>query len=152
VLIKGLEAYRATGAGLALPYYLGLLGDACTQSAIRVDAERALDEALSIADKTEERCNEAEIYRLKGDLAIEQGREPGVAESDYLRSIDIANRQQSKAWELRTTTSLARLYQRTNRRSEARERLGGVLASFTEGFGTADFRDAKAVFGQLEPA
>ena len=152
VLIKGLEAYRATGAGLALPYYLGLLGAACTQAAIRLDAERALDEALSIADKTEERCNEAEIYRLKGDLAIEQGQEPRVAESAYLRSIDIANRQQSKAWELRTTTSLARLYQRTNRRSEARERLGGVLASFTEGFETADFRDAKAVFGQLEPA
>src|SRR5262249_22127177 len=45
VLIKGLEAYRATGAGLALPYYLGLLGEGCTQAAIRVDAERALDEA-----------------------------------------------------------------------------------------------------------
>jgi class 3 adenylate cyclase/predicted ATPase len=150
VLIKGLEAYRATGAGLALPYYIGLLGEGCTQAAIRVDAERALDEALSIAAKTEERCNEAELHRLKGDLAIEQGHEPGVAEAHYWQSIEIAKRQQSKAWELRTATSLARLYQRTNRANEARDRLGGVLASFTEGFGTADFRDAKAVFGQLQ--
>jgi class 3 adenylate cyclase/tetratricopeptide (TPR) repeat protein/ribosomal protein L40E len=148
-LLKGFEAYRATGAALALPYYLGLLGDALTQAGVRSDARSVLDNALAITERSDERCQEAELHRLKGELALSEGQEPIEVEASFLRAISTAKKQQSKAWELRATTSLARLYRRQNRPDQAREMLGQALGWFTEGFVTADLRDARALLDEL---
>jgi predicted ATPase len=150
-LLEGLNTYRATGAALALPYYLGLLGTALIESSPARDAEAALDKALSVAKESRDLCHEAELHRLKGELAARHDGSD-VAEASFYKSIEVARKQQSKAFELRTTASLARLYQRTNRHKDGRETLDAVLASFTEGFATPDLTDAKALIVQLDLA
>ena len=149
-LIRGLDAYRATGAALALPYYFGLLGSALTNSGRSKDADNALNKALAIAGESEERCHEAELYRLKGELALNNGRATDAAELHFRRAIEISKKQQSKAWELRATMSLAGLYQEQNRRAEARDRLAETLANFTEGFETRDLQAAKSMLAELQ--
>jgi class 3 adenylate cyclase/predicted ATPase len=150
ILTSGLEAYRATGAGLSLPYYFSILGDAYTQARRPDEAGRALDEGLAIAERSDELCQEAELYRLKGELALLPGSPSrGAAEDFFHRAIGTAQRQLSKAWELRATTSLARLYKQQGRRDEARQTLSDIYGSFTEGFDTPDLKAAKALLDEL---
>ena len=151
-LIRGLDAYRATGAALALPYYLGLLGSALIDSGRPADADATLNKALSVAEESHDRCHEAELHRLKGELALTNGRSPEAAKTHFQRSIEIAKQQQSKAWELRATTSLARLYHKQKRHAEARDRLSVAHAKFTQGFETPDLRAAKSLLTELQNA
>ncbi|HWY85520.1 MAG TPA: AAA family ATPase, partial [Gemmataceae bacterium] len=74
VLLKGFSAFRATGAEVRVPSYLGLLGDAYMQSARFEDAHKALNEGLAVAEKNDNRCHEAELYRLKGELLLAESR------------------------------------------------------------------------------
>jgi predicted ATPase len=150
-LLEGLNTYRATGAALALPYYMGLLGTALIESGPAMDAKAALDKALSVAEESRDLCHEAELHRLKGELAARHDGSD-AAEANFHKSIEIAQRQQSKAFELRATTSLARLYQRINRRNDAQVKLSAVLTSFTEGLATPDLKDARATLTELESA
>ena len=148
-LIKGLDAYRGTGAALALPYYFGLLGNALIDSKRLKDADNALNKALAVAEESRERCHEAELHRLKGEIALSEGRSPDRAEVHFRRAIEIAKAQQSKALELRSVTSLARLYRDQNRGSEAQARLSEALAKFTQGFETPDLQAASALLAEL---
>src|SRR5262249_57318184 len=66
LLLKGLSAFRATGAEVRIPTYLGMLGEAYRQSARFADAHQALDEGLAVAEENDDRCHEAELHRLKG--------------------------------------------------------------------------------------
>jgi predicted ATPase len=149
-LENGLNAYRATGAGLALPYYLGLLGDALTQTGNGRDAKSALDEALAVVQTSGDRCHDAELHRLKGELAQSERVEPEVAEQHFLRAIDRAKKQRSKAWELRASISLAGLYRRHGRLGDAGDTLSRIYGCFTEGFGTPDLQEAKALIEELQ--
>ena len=149
LLTQGLEAYRATGAGLALPYYFSILGDAYIRAGRPADARRALDEGLLVAKKSDELCQEAELRRLKGELALLSSDQVD-AEANFLRAIEIAQHQSSKAWELRATASLARLRMEQGRREEARRMLSNIYGWFTEGFETADLRFAKTLLAELE--
>jgi serine/threonine protein kinase/predicted ATPase len=150
LLLKGLSAFRATGAGVRMPYYLGMLADAHMQAGRFEDAHQALDEAISIAEKNDDRFEEAELHRLKGELLLaESPDQTAMAESRFRQALETAGRQQSKAWQLRATMSLARLWQRQGRGSEARTALAGVYGSFTEGFTTPDLIEAKALLDTL---
>ena len=71
------------------------------------------------------------------------------SEACFARSIRIARRQQAKSLELRSATSLARLWRAQEKREQAHELLAPVYGWFTEGFDTADLRDAKAVLDEL---
>ena len=148
-LVAGLDAYRATGAALALPHYLGILGEALTKSGRGSGAGGLLNHALAVVERSNERCHEAELHRLGGELAWREGREPAEVERLFLRAMDVARGQQSKAWELRATMSLARLYKGQDRRGEARDILGRALGSFTEGFAMPDLQDAEALLQGL---
>ena len=85
------------------------------------------------------RCSR--LLALKGD--------PEGAERDYIASLDWARQQQAKSWELRTATSYARLLRDQGRIDEAHELLAPVYGWFTEGFGTKDLKDAKALLEEL---
>jgi class 3 adenylate cyclase/tetratricopeptide (TPR) repeat protein len=150
LLTRGVDSYRATGAGLALPYYLSILGDAYLQAGRLDDARDALDEGLAIAERSDELCQKAELYRLKGELALRNGSQPGKAEEHFRQAIATARVQRSKAWELRATTSLARLLQQTDRRDDARQMLSDTYRQFTEGFDTPDLTHAKALLDELD--
>ncbi len=75
----------------------------------------------------------------------------GAAEAErcFRRAIEIAVRQQARSWELRATTSLARLLAKQGRRNEARPMLAEIYNWFTEGFDTADLKDAKSLLEEL---
>jgi predicted ATPase len=117
----------------------------------------ALDDAIRLLEDTivqierperEERLNYAEILRLKGWVLSLRGDLEG-AEQNFLASLDWARRQQAKSWELRTSTSLARLWQSQGRRQEAYELLAPVYDWFTEGFDTKDLQEAKVLLAEL---
>jgi len=151
-LEAGLDAYRATGAALALPYYLGLLANALIQTGNVEDAECLLDEALTTAQMSGDRCHQAELLCLKAELAQRKVANPEVLEQHFLRALDTAKEQGSKAWELRSAVRLARLYARHDRRSDAGEMLGPIYNSFAEGFTTPDLREAKTLLAKLQSA
>src|SRR5262249_16899210 len=107
-------------------------------------------EALTFAATTGERWYEPELYRLKGELLLQQNSDNQTeAESCFHHALDIARNQQAKSFELRVATSLARLWQSQGKRDAARQLLGDVYYWFTEGFDTADLKDAKALLDEL---
>ena len=104
---------------------------------------------MAIAEKNDDRCQEAELHRLKGELLLAESPDQAAAEDCFRQAIETARRQQSKAWELRATMSLARLWQRQGRRDEARDALAAVYGTYTEGFTTPDLVEAKALLEAL---
>ena len=93
---------------------------------------------------------EPELYRVKGELLLRQPiSDAPEAENCFRQALDIARRQQAKSLELRATTSLSRLWQRQGKPAEARALLAPVYGCFTEGFDTADLREAKALLESL---
>ena len=146
LLLNGLNEFRGTGAELRVPSYLGMLGEAYTQAGRFEEAFAALNEALAVVDKNDDRFHEAELHRLKGELLLAASADQGVeAEACFQRAIDIARRQHSKAWELRATMSLARRWQQQGKRADARQALAAVYNTFTEGWTTPDMIDAGAL-------
>ena len=149
LLLKGYGAFRATGAEVRVPAYLAMLGEAYTQAARFEDAHMALNEGLAVAEKNDDRSHEAELYRLKGELLLAESADEAAAEGCFHQAIEIARRQQSRAWELRATTSLARLWQWQRRRDEARAALAAVYGAYTEGLATPDLVDAASLLESL---
>ena len=72
-----------------------------------------------------------------------------LAEADFREAIALAQKMHGKSWELRATTSLARLLRDSGRHDEARTMLVEVYNWFTEGFDTADLKEAQALLDQL---
>ncbi len=150
LLLKGLDAFRSSGAELTLPFQLCILGEAFMQLGRLDDARRALNEGLALAEKNDERCQEAELHRLKGELLMAESPNLEVATEDcFHQALGTMRRQQSRAWELRTTMSLARLRLRQGRREEARSALATIHDTYTEGFMTPDLVAAKALLKSL---
>ena len=109
-----------------------------------------LTEALMRVDTTGERWYESELYRLKGALLLQQNADNQVdAESCFHHALEIARTQQAKSLELRAGMSLSRLWQQQGKRQEAYDLLAPVYNWFTEGFDTADLKDAKALLDEL---
>jgi len=147
---QGLIAIRATGAALHRPYCLALLAEAHGTIGQPETGLTMLTEALALVDTTGERWYEPELHRLKGELLLQQHADnQAEAETCFHHALDIARNQQAKSFELRATTSLARLWQSQGKRDEARQVLGDVYGWFTEGFDTADLKDAKALLEML---
>jgi predicted ATPase len=149
-ITQGLVTYRATGAEICRPYYLALLAEA---SGIQGEPEEGLTvlaEALMLVDTTGECWYESELYRLKGELLLQQDSDQQAeAEACFQHAISTVRSQQAKSFELRTATSLARLWQQQGKRQEAHDLLAPVYGWFTEGFDTADLQEAKALLDAL---
>ncbi len=112
-----------------------------------------VSEALSFVERTEERFYEAELYRLKGELLLQQSPDNATeAAACFHTALDVSRNQAAKSWELRAATSLARLWRQQGKNAEARGLLAPVYDWFTEGFDTADLQDAKALLAELGEA
>lgn len=158
---KGLTALNATGAKLAQPYHLGLLAQAHGKSGQPHEGLTLLAQALAAIEQTGERCYEAELYRLYGELALQggaraQGRgseesniAPSSPEACFHKALEIARRQKAKSLELRAAMSLARVWQTQGKIAEARELLEEIYSWFTEGFATKDLQDAATLLHEL---
>jgi DNA-binding winged helix-turn-helix (wHTH) protein/predicted ATPase len=155
-LRAGITAYRATGSGFGLQTYLGFLAEACGKRERPDEGLRVVDEALEIADVSDAHYWDAELERIRGGLTLQVRRGTASARKDaeacVRRAIEIAQRQSAKTLELRAVTDLCRLSKGQGGADEARSRLSEAVAWFTEGFETADLRDAKALLEELAAA
>ena len=150
-LRKGMDEFLATGARMDQPRWLVhvieiMLEDGQLQAGL--DAAGA---ALKAVADTREGFFEARLHQLQGELLLRlrgaEGR--GAAEASFTTALEIARHQRARSWELRSATSLARLWLEQSRRQEARDLLAGVYGWFTEGFETADLKEAKALLEVL---
>jgi predicted ATPase len=115
------------------------------------DGLAVIEEAIGYSERTEERWLISELLRCKGELLLLQDapEASGVAEDHFRQALDRACRQGALSWELRAATSLARLLRDRDRIGEARDLLAPIYGRFTEGFGTADLREAKRLIDAL---
>ena len=146
--------YKATGTKGFTPYFHTLLAEAYLKDGNAEEGLPLLAEAVAVIQRSSEQQHEVGVYRLKGELILQQSKVEGSkveeeAEACFLLAIEIAQKQQAKSWELRTATSLARLWQQQEKRAEARDLLAPVYNWFTEGFDTADLQDAKELLDAL---
>jgi predicted ATPase len=154
MLTSGITAYRHTTGGRSfyLPLYLSHLAGAHSEAGNWNEALRCIDEAIETANVTKERWCEAEIHRIAGEIALKSPeRDEAKAEEYFKRALTVARHQQAKSWELRAAMSLARLRRDQGKPDEAYELLAPVYKWFTEGFGTRDLREAKALLEALPP-
>ena len=110
-----------------------------------------LEEGFASAAKTGERWFSPSLHHVKGELLLAQNP-PDVAEAErcFRTAIEIARRQSARTSGIAATTSLARLLAKQGRRDEARAMLAEIYGWFTEGFDTADLKDARAVLDELD--
>jgi predicted ATPase/class 3 adenylate cyclase len=147
---EGLASHRALGAQIGRPYWLCLLAKAYSESETIDNGLTLLNEALTTAYEQGALHYEAEIHRLKGELLQRQDdSQTEEIGNCFQRAIEIAREQSAKTLELRAMTSLAQLLAKEDRREEARAMLADVYNWFTEGFDTADLKDAKALLDEL---
>ena len=147
-LREAIEAFKAGGARLRLPYYLGLLAQVCGRAAHPKEGLAAIEEAMAASRAHNERWWDAELHRLRGELLLAGGADVHDAESAYVRAIEVARTQQARALELRAATTLARLSPR-QRGADAHGQLQDLYSWFTEGFDTPDLQAARSVLAKL---
>jgi predicted ATPase len=138
----------AVGQAVWRTFGLAVLSDGLIRLGDGAEARVALSEAVQIVETKGERLWEAELHRLNGLVLIAENQ-PAEAERNLTEALAVARRQQARAYELRAATNLARLWGEQGRRGEARELLAPVFGWFTEGFDTADLKEAKALLDEL---
>jgi DNA-binding winged helix-turn-helix (wHTH) protein len=143
---EGIDTLVQIGNRVGVPMYMTFLADGQLRAGAIGDALETVKQALNF--NPEETVYRPETLRLRGEIRLKQGNLK-MAEVDFRESIAMARSMGGKAWELRTTMSLARLLHGKRRRDEARTMLTGIYEWFTEGFDTADLKDAKALLEQL---
>lgn len=168
-IYRGLEIYRSVGVRWGRSYYLGLLAEAYGNGQQWEKGLNAVAEGLTAAEKAGERWHESELYRLKGELTLQRLRGanpisltvasqfqspalPGIqaeAQALFNKAIEVARHQSAKSLELRAVISLSRLWQDQGKLNEAYGLLAEIYRWFTEGFDTADLKDAKALLDEL---
>jgi predicted ATPase len=146
---QGISLWRATG-GTPLNWYLSLLAAGLGRIGRPQEGLEVLEEGLASVAKTGQRFADPPLHHVKGELLLAQNPSHGAeAELCFRTAIEISRRQSARSMELRATTSLARLLRDMNRSDEARTMLAEIYGWFTEGFDTADLKDAKALLEEL---
>ncbi len=144
---EGLLAIIDAGMEMRRPFYLSLVAEANILAGRIGEAKSAIDEALTVIARTDERWSEAELLRLTGVILARD--DAAAAEAKFQQALITAHRQHAKSWELRSATSLARLWYDQGRLEEAKDILQPIYDWFTEGFDTPDLKEAKALLSEL---
>jgi predicted ATPase len=149
-LHESIAQARVTGAQEG--FNLGLLAEQVGKQGDFAAASQLLDEALARMATTGEAWRKAKVYRYQGELLAQQFGVTAERENALRQAIALAQQQEAKALELRSTFSLARLWHSAGRDTEARELLTPIYGWFTEGFDTPDLREAATFLKELEGA
>ena len=143
---QGLTGLAEVGARLTITDHLTRLADALALEGKIDEALNTIEEALQA--NPEELLYTPNTLTCRGELRLKQG-ETALAEADFREAIALAQKMQAKAFELRAGMSLARLLAKQGKRNVARAMLADIYNWFTEGFDTADLKDAKALLDEL---
>jgi predicted ATPase len=147
---SALAELRRTGSRLGLGLRHVLFADCLERHGNTDEALEALEAAVAHCECTGDALWEPEVHRLIGDLLLRRNPgAPDLAEASYRRAIERARSQEAKSWELRAATSLARLWRDQGKPAAGRDLLAPVYGWFTEGFDTADLKEAKALLDAL---
>ena len=142
-------AALAMGSEFASPAMLIHLAEAYWKSGLPDEGLRVVDNAQTQLKKSEERLQESEIYRLKGELLRIRGQPDSDVEANFQQAIDISRRQEARSLELRAVMSLSRLWHSQGKQEEAHRMLAEIYDRFSEGFDTHDLKEAKALLEEL---
>jgi predicted ATPase len=145
---EGITNWTRLGRTIFLPCGLAFLAEGLAQHGDRASALTALQEGLEIARTTGEHGWDAELHRLAGTVLLAENK-LSEGEASLQQAIRIAQAQQAKSLELRAVRDLARLWGEQGRRTEARDLVARVYSWFTEGFDTADLKEARALLDHL---
>jgi predicted ATPase len=149
---SGMASLRSAGASLYEPLHLSNLALAYAELGRPDDARRCIDEAIDKAERSKEKWCEAELRRVAGEVEL-KSPEPDRAKAEgcFEHALAVARQQHTKSWELRAAMSLTRLWRDQGKVQQARELLSPIYGWFTEGFGTLDLKEAKALLDELAP-
>jgi adenylate cyclase len=146
----GMASFRQQGGVPRRQYTIALLAQDYARMGHTEEALGMLKEALAHIERTGEKVEQAEMLRLKGELLLMRDDRAMVEAAHCFRAaLEVARAQEARWWELRASTSLARLLRATGRRDEGRAMLADICGRFAEGFDTADLKDAKALLEEL---
>ena len=146
---RGIGELDALGTVFRRSYHLWILAGIHAQLRDPAAGLVVLEEARDEVARTEVRLFEAEFHRIEGELRSVAG-EPGAgAEACFAAALAVARGQEARSFELRAATGLARLWRDQGKRTEARDLLAPIYGWFTEGFDTADLKDAKALLDEM---
>jgi predicted ATPase len=135
---------------LFTPYWLSLLASIHARLCQPQEGLAAVAEALEVTARTGERLFEADLRQIQGQLLMgPDAANQAAAEDCFRRSLEIARRQGAKAWELRAVTRLARLWRDQGNHAAAHDLLAPIYDWLTEGFDTADLKQANALLDEL---
>jgi predicted ATPase/DNA-binding winged helix-turn-helix (wHTH) protein len=150
LLRDALDQLREQGAAPAYPQLLAVLARGLGQAGQVAEGLVAIDQALALSERHEERWGLPELLRTKGLLRMLEGsdRSASAAEDCFRQALDWARRDGTLSWELRAAFSLGRIWRDQERRAEARDLVASVYGRFTEGFGTADLQTAKQLLDE----
>ncbi len=148
VLKESLAEQKAISAGLVRSAFLALLADALRQSGHVEEGLQAIEEGFAHSESNFEGGYVAELHRVRGELLLRRG-DTEAAEASLRKALDYASKQQTKSFEIRTATALAKLLLAQGKRDEARGILTPVYDWFTEGHNTADLVSARTVLSEI---
>ena len=159
---KGLEKFRATGTSITLPGVLAMLGEVLWRAGRIQEALDRLDEGMLEAVTRNEHFMEPELYRLKAEIlkeCAEGEAQPEKAasllqqaEAYFLKAVKLSHEQNARMLEIRAVVGISRLWQQQGQQQKALKLLPRLYDGFTEGFDTADLREAKTLIEQLREA
>jgi predicted ATPase len=145
-----LEAAEEPSAGVRRPMLLTLCAEALVRAGRYLEAERLLDRTMDLEKKTRVHTFNAEIFRLRGLIVLRTASaDQARAEDCFTSAIKVAREQSARAFELRTSMDLARMYRDQGRPKEGHDLLVGIYGAFTEGFDWPDLKAAKALLAEL---
>jgi adenylate cyclase len=149
MLEQSLQILRSIGVVYQRNYFLGMLAD-CYMSTGQFDAAaKIFRESIDLSEDASGKFYMPEIHRMWGESILAQNGDADEVEQHYIQAIQGAQEQETRLFELRAATSLARLWQKQHKVAEAYERLNSIYSWFTEGFDTPDLQDAKALLTSL---
>ena len=142
---------KAAGEAFQGTHLSGIIAEAYGEAGEAQSGLTAVNEGLAMAETTGVVYYLAELNRVRGELLLLHHGDSAAEDAGicFRAAFRIAQQQEAKSWELRAAISLGRLAQRQGTGAEARELLGGVYGWFTEGFDTADLKEAKALLEEL---
>ena len=150
LLRQGLRDWTATESVTYQTYYLGLLAEVLDEMGQVDEGCRVVDEGLDLVQRTGEGLFEAELHRRRGEIWLKQSRQDAETEAErcFEQALTIAREQRALALELRAAVSSARLARHRNGSDKAQSILKSVCQRVTEGFDTADYREAIALLSE----